>query len=232
MSFSGVDALINSRIKLSNFSELNDPYECKLGSDVELLGERISSMFHELPLKISSFSADPNNLALWSHYADNHKGFCISLELDNLKDGVWLERVEYLDSRIQVEDIGDYADYEGIELYKLMSKRKSKDWEYEHEVRLLAIALDYYNITNNDVKEIYLGKDMPHQFKQIIYKVWHDVYESSGTLLYESTIDPKLYKMYYKPLKKYDINLGIMGDKQFTMLAAYDEILNKSPNKR
>lgn len=32
---------------------------------------------------VFSVSTDPNNILMWSHYADNHKGFCIRFNREN-----------------------------------------------------------------------------------------------------------------------------------------------------
>ena len=45
----------------------------------EIGRKRIGELF-----RICSMSADPGNLLMWSHYSDNHRGFCVSFDWDKL----------------------------------------------------------------------------------------------------------------------------------------------------
>lgn len=72
----------------------------------------------------------PNNLLMWAHYADGHKGVC--LKFDILKD---------LDSflvPVKVDYNSKYIDFDCLSSNLLdVLRRKSPDWEYEDEYRII-----------------------------------------------------------------------------------------------
>lgn len=72
----------------------------------------------------------PDNLLMWAHYADGHKGVC--LKFDILKD---------LDSflvPVKVDYNSKYINFDCLssELLSVL-RRKSPDWEYEDEYRII-----------------------------------------------------------------------------------------------
>ena len=72
----------------------------------------------------------PDNLLMWAHYADGHKGVC--LKFDILKD---------LDSflvPVKVDYNSQYINFDCLSSNLLsVLRRKSPDWEYEDEYRII-----------------------------------------------------------------------------------------------
>ena len=72
----------------------------------------------------------PDNLLMWAHYADGHKGVC--LKFDILKD---------LDSflvPVKVDYNSQYINFDCLSSDLLsVLRRKSPDWEYEDEYRII-----------------------------------------------------------------------------------------------
>ena len=72
----------------------------------------------------------PDNLLMWAHYADSHKGVC--LKFDILKD---------LDSflvPVKVDYNSQYINFDCLSSSLLeVLRRKSPDWEYEDEYRII-----------------------------------------------------------------------------------------------
>ncbi|WP_162984577.1 DUF2971 domain-containing protein [Poseidonibacter antarcticus] len=92
---------------------------------------------------ILSLSLIPNNILMWSHYSNNHKGLCFGFKgLKNQENSLPSEgiKVEYSKNEdyelISVLD----EDYEK-ELTRLFTI-KSKDWKYEKEYRFTRISLN------------------------------------------------------------------------------------------
>ena len=81
-------------------------------------------------IHICSLSKTYNNILMWSHYADSHKGCCFELEVTS-KEGIFETPVQYVE-KIGVVQGKDYKD----EAYQILS-RKLKCWDYEKEIRFL-----------------------------------------------------------------------------------------------
>ncbi|HTN19126.1 MAG TPA: DUF2971 domain-containing protein [Pelobium sp.] len=87
-------------------------------------------------LGVCCFSKEDDILLLWSHYADKHKGVCLVFDVLNDKElfGKYPYQVEYP----KEYPIYNYPCDEGtFNSYRFLVATKSKDWEYEKEVRLI-----------------------------------------------------------------------------------------------
>jgi len=102
-------------------------------------------------------SSIPNNLLMWAHYADMHKGLVVGIETNTTFD--WLE-VEYDNIRPVINPL-----IKDDQELKRLTLRKSSEWKYENEWRLgiplnkLEFKDDKYflAIGNEIIKEIILG---------------------------------------------------------------------------
>ena len=131
-----LDITHNQRIYCAHWKELNDPlegkYEIYLGNQSEELKSKIESTI-ELQrdaLRIASFSTDPTNFLMWSHYADGHKGCVIEVEIDD--DDPSLQEVYYhpFSSVIQSEEETEMT------MFHLFNS-KNEEWKYENEYRVI-----------------------------------------------------------------------------------------------
>ncbi len=91
---------------------------------------------------ICSLSSDYKNILMWSHYADNHKGFVVEFESPKKFNG-YLTKPEYLLISWPVEYKNDMpivtmGQKEGFESVKEQFLVKASDWKYEKEHRCLA----------------------------------------------------------------------------------------------
>jgi hypothetical protein len=75
-------------------------------------------------------TSSPDNLLMWAHYADSHRGVCLKFEI--LKD---------LDSflvPVKVDYNSQYINFDCLSSNLLdVLRRKSPDWEYEDEYRVI-----------------------------------------------------------------------------------------------
>ena len=152
--------LKNKEITLSDPNEFNDPFDILLYHFLEFRNEIIgkkdnysiksySEAYKDIRIKCfvkdyikenESNKIAFQNLLMWGHYADSHKGICIRykftlspysiMELFGKKSSFtnWYN-VKYEPS-IKFED-------KGFAKMELLLATKKKDWEYEQEVRLL-----------------------------------------------------------------------------------------------
>jgi hypothetical protein len=82
-----------------------------------------------------SLSRNPNSLLMWAHYSDDHKGMLIEFDEEHsfFKRGFKLSPIVYSSNRTkEAFMVGDSIDLDSM-LY-----RKSSEWAYEQEWRLVA----------------------------------------------------------------------------------------------
>lgn len=121
---------------------------------------------------ILSLTKRSDNLLMWSHYANNHKGYCIGLCTNKLKEfieenywqfGAKLGEVDYKEGYPTVDFME--ADYRNIAFVRGFTKHIC--WNYEEEVRIIlsnkSNAVIHY--PKELIKEIYFGCQMEQRFK-------------------------------------------------------------------
>jgi len=92
-----LDIFINKRLYAAEFKYLNDPMEgTYIYSEGTLDQNQINSIYQEkISNKICSLSANKNNMLMWSHYADGHRGFVIGIEIVP-DENIDVKKVEYV----------------------------------------------------------------------------------------------------------------------------------------
>ena len=102
---------------------------------------RKSEMFQKLVLEsfgVCSFSEIPDDILMWSHYSDGHKGFCIEFNrapnnmLRDAKPLIYPDNDEfpYIDYWLGLSETQ-------LDQFKKVILTKSKHWKYEKEWRLI-----------------------------------------------------------------------------------------------
>lgn len=123
----------------------------------------------------------PDNILMWSHYADSHRGFAFAIRTERLvanSNRRSLRRVDYRDDRYHFKTQMD-ADH----LFW-----KASCWRYEHEWRLVSFKSDlqsgiepqdkpgereghFLEIGFQDLARIYLGMEIPDQHRNTLLKL-------------------------------------------------------------
>jgi len=102
--------------------------------------------------QVLCFTEVKDSILMWSHYADNHKGFCIEYDLQAFKLSDRLQRVQYSKKRRLIPGtFADNADSVRNEIYRA-TLRKSAEWKYEREWRLV------FNINELGAIGLFVGK--------------------------------------------------------------------------
>jgi hypothetical protein len=117
---------------------------------------------------VACFSARSDDLLMWSHYADGHRGFCLEFDT-SLEPFSKAKPVVYRDDVPSVNpiDILDRAD--NGELLDAMVYTKATCWSYEEEWRLLhEEANKLYTYDYRALTGVYFGAAMPFAQKEII----------------------------------------------------------------
>lgn len=83
---------------------------------------------------VISLTSKPDNILMWSHYSNNHKGICVGLNSETIKNS------EQFDFIGKVNYTSEYPFISGAleinERFYLEMFSKSRDWEYEDEYRV------------------------------------------------------------------------------------------------
>ena len=166
-----VDIILNNRLWASNYKDMNDPMEGHYYYNRGELDEAIVKKLTEdkNSKNICSLSKDKNNILMWSHYADGHKGVVIGVQIDsNMYD---IRPVTYGELPEIKNDI--YNDQTAIEILS----RKYVVWEYEKEERVFVNTGTKY--VEVKVAEVITGskmnKDERDFIKELTIKINPDI---------------------------------------------------------
>jgi hypothetical protein len=144
---------------------------------------------------IACFSEEPDNILMWSHYSNGHKGICLEFDTKYvpLNESYKVRRVQYK------------KNYPVIKLIALISKTllrptplltKSIKWKYEKEWRLLSehgdTAITY---EARALKAIYFGCTISKEDIGRILKLP----AKSAPRLYQMKRSEKAFKLEYEP---------------------------------
>ncbi len=127
---------------------------------------------HNLINKFGIFclSTENNNLLMWSHYTDAHKGFC--LQFKAIKTPLFIGSEEVLQ---QVIYINNYPDLNRLilsdeELAGRMFLTKSTCWSYENEYRVIERSFGTKSFTEHLLSGVIFGCQMRDENKDMIIK--------------------------------------------------------------
>lgn len=125
------------RLKVSRFSDLNDPFELLAlrNSDPQVRSfTRSLREQYDQSTGLLCFSKNWISPTLWSHYAAKHRGVCLGFNVDRNT----LLNVDYADERVLESRPGASGPPSASEdLLKKLSQTKFRHWEYEQETRML-----------------------------------------------------------------------------------------------
>ncbi|MCF5849868.1 DUF2971 domain-containing protein [Aeromonas veronii] len=183
--------------KLTPPSQLNDPFESLLPSDIEKMiselleseasenlrkkysTEDISDSFLNLfaQFGIVSLSETQRNLLMWAHYANEHTGICIGYDSNKIfENNEQPQKVNYSNVRCDESDnLNNMKDLDDL-LQFILNKvlhTKGDDWIYEKEFRYLLLLSEFNKIKvlNNDNNIIprldYFAKKYPVEIESM-----------------------------------------------------------------
>jgi hypothetical protein len=170
-----------------------------------------------LNIRISCFSEVPDNILMWSHYADSHKGICLMFEtikFDTIQFMVFnKEDLEYKTSNLPPDHSGiikiRYADklpqaYNHLEYNKdkiapfLLTK--STDWDYEKEWRMLlpkeALTTEDPRYLENQLKGVIFGLSCTEENKTVV----KEALKGQSVVFYQTFAIKDEYKLEIRPI--------------------------------
>lgn len=216
------------KLWFSSPANFNDPFDCKIyprvPSDEELalylathaenatlqdyaiIHEGIQKFGSRLALQaiddvmnksgVKCFTTNNANILMWSHYTNSHKGIC--LEFDTLEDPsffVYPINVVYTESYPRIN-------FTDKSFTSTILRTKSKDWEYENEVRVYKRQSGYHNFNPNSLKSITFGCNIPEEKqKAIIDSIRHNR-ALNHVIFYKCMTNASHFKLDINPLNK------------------------------
>lgn len=159
------------KIWASTYYNLNDPMEWFFESKDSQFYQKLLDEYKS-DVRICCLSKTFNYGLMWSMYADEHRGICIEVEIEdseNIKENValspeyWVKyEVEYKNEPSEIKD--DYPSIDEI------LKVKSPQWRHEQEVRFVRKSQEncYLKVK---IKRVLLGVRASAMTKAIIYGI-------------------------------------------------------------
>ena len=127
---------------------------------------------------ICCFSEKEDDLLMWSHYTDKHKGVCVTFEIR--------EDIQFFSLPLKVDYPPEYPYFNFIKNRKNKEKHslkfyfatKSNHWEYESEIRIVKDREQHskfrgpINFNKKCIKELIFGYRMPEKQKHELIDVF------------------------------------------------------------
>lgn len=192
-----INNIKNDQIYFSDPLNFNDPFDPLIRVFDK---ERSEGLARVSNFRISCLAPQNDNLLLWSHYADKHQGMCIAYDIGELLSNkkIIFRKIKYEDIVLKPQEglvfdflnlpplslecgIQSFPSSEKSELnkkYTLLETfiRKHIVWKYEDEYRLILQAdREEEFLQSCNIKEIYLGRDMPKEKIENIKKMIKEI---------------------------------------------------------
>ena len=154
------------RVKISRFSDLNDPFELLA---VDLQDERHRKIFRSTRDTLNEdnglicLSRSWENPLMWGHYGEKHTGIALGFEVaDHLPSEVIYAKKPI---KIPIDRATNYPIFDA-DLMRRLLRTKFYDWKYENEMRIF-VGLDhktcesgmyFYDFSKDfELREVVLG---------------------------------------------------------------------------
>lgn len=133
-----------------------------------------------------SVSKTAQNIVMWAHYAEKHKGGVIGIDFDKIHPnaneqlGILMQPVDYDNKRVKINVLEWYEKGTDEETIRKFSLTKSDSWDYEEEFRA-AFPKEYMEelqqeglsnfrkIKPEDTEESWLLKLNPASIKEVVF---------------------------------------------------------------
>jgi hypothetical protein len=154
-----VDILLYNRLFASNYQKMNDPMEGIYYTNRDLLSQDAKNKIlqEKGDIKFCCLAKRPNNMLMWSHYANGHSGIALGVRVNKNNNNI--EKIEY------------YSDHTFIDNYSERTARdilcrKLEYWRYEQEIRIFPKTTSNY--ISCKIEEIILGRKILEENEALI----------------------------------------------------------------
>ena len=169
---------------------------------VNVLQDKLNSSMSEVKdsVRVVCLSEVYDSILMWSHYAQNHTGFCI--EYDFEENNMFYKRlypVKYTTDRYAISK-ADMSHSNTRWIYKTICS-KSDVWSYEKEWRIVTANFEKMGLKNlegkyvfdlkTNIKAFYLGAKIAEKFKEEIIKFG----KNNNIHVYQMILSPNSYEL-------------------------------------
>jgi hypothetical protein len=140
--------------------------------------EKWSEVGHKrfaLKIRIACFCKDKENIIMWSHYADSHKGLC--LKFDSSFDKQFFHKEDWNYKKFPIKEVNYPKELKKINYFKdnedffiNCAYTKYHKWIYEEEYRILSVV-DTIQFNKQCLVEINFGCESDKQDRKDIIKL-------------------------------------------------------------
>lgn len=199
----GISNIRNRWLKISSADDVNDIFEnsCIQNTNTEAFQSRDTNKF-------ISFSRYWDSSLMWGHYADKYKGLCLGYKIESGFKHMNRALINYSDYNLNL--IPKATSSGGDELYKSLSY-KSKDWEYEHEFRIMNpnsvydIGTEQSFMKLDDsiiLSEIYIGPKSSLKVQEL-HKLLNDIDYPNNVIIYSTRKSSTHFLLEINDMKEY-----------------------------
>jgi hypothetical protein len=228
--------LLNKELWFPEPKTLNDPFDCQVEHErmLESFLEKNNltnrnKIKDEINRKLNtigvcSFSRARKNQLMWSHYADEHKGFCIGFREDLFYPHPQL--LNPIDVKYQGEHpfhskSFPHHKYNGNHLDDIVAffikeaiGTKYTYWKYERERRIVRDKSGAHKFEAKQVVSVAFGLKMETEHKDVLIKLmqnpeWHHV------KFYQAKKSPKKFALEFSPIALEKYNLANSTDAKY-----------------
>lgn len=184
-----------NRITIRNFSRLSDGHlniekvmldlDNRLKYDLQKEQANWDKMHFERQDKyygVLSLSCIWNNILMWSHYSDKHKGYCVGFHEEKIRSQANLK--SFKAGKVLYDEVFpeiDPLDEDGIKNGYLETHTKAIEWKYEEEYRIFKLFYEsetpptkeerLYQVDDETFAELILGMNFPEDEIQTMKKI-------------------------------------------------------------
>ena len=169
----------------------------------------------KISMGITCLSEAPDSILMWSHYANNHRGFCVAYNLLDLNQKLHFSAVPvfYTQDRVCLQSLSldrDKLDKETMRLFIKSITSKSTDWSYEKEWRIIRDEAACGPKWNDKNKEALLDTIPPSSIilgccaSDELTSALMQHCQNHKIPLYKMEKDPLLYRLNKKNILEFD----------------------------
>jgi len=153
---------------------------------------------------IACFCEAPNDILMWSHYANKHRGVCLGFE--KLQRRLDVQKVQYSEKLPRVE-LADLISPDGIPSMMKFILTKSPHWKYEREWRFFHSTPTFHgdddprrNITfyPDELKTVIFGCRLDHKQKEELLMILKDW--PTKIHFYEAEVHTSRFELCLQPI--------------------------------
>lgn len=193
-------SLVHGEIYFARPERLNDPFDCRvdvfnaLGNAISRSQSDVCARLKKLramkgffdkvqedlrDVGVCSFSLELTNMLMWSHYADEHRGICLTYSFpesffyENTDQILGIAQVDYAANPLSewfIEKAPIHGSFEqfSISLIKKILTVKAPLWDYEKEVRIVRRNDGVHLLNRRQLKQVCFGLNTPESDIQLI----------------------------------------------------------------